>query len=1033
MQGKGLIKVFFVLLVIVTLLQVFYMMPTNKVEKAADAYAKTYTEQQLAIAPEADAYELEKTARFQYLDSIGSEEILKIPLLGSFTYEELKSGQMNLGLDLKGGMSTVLEVDLKELLKRLARNTTDPNFIQALDEAEKAKENSQRDFVSLFGEAYNNIDGAKPLSNFFRHDGALSDDVNIETGNNEIIRLLRQKATETVGLTFGRLKQRIDKLGVTQPNVTLDAARDLILVEMPGIENPERARNFLQASAALEFWDTYRNSDPSVAGKMIAADSRLREALGETIEEQPVQFDTIYTPVIDSTGNETGEMKEDIVERTSDVVTTGPLLDLLTLNNGSDPELVWSQTVFGFADKNKRKAVMELLERPDVKVLFPSDAKFLWSRKPFTNADGDLTKKYMLYLIKKPNPSSDKPLLEGDVITRASHGPNPVTGEMTVNLSMNNKGAGIWADMTTKAANNGNREVAICIDNEVISAPTVNGPIPGGNTEIKGNFSVQEAADFASLLEVGKLPAKLKIIQEETVGPSLGAANINSSIRALIIGFGLVLGFMIFYYAGGGIISIMALLLNLFFIFGALASFGTVLTLPGIAGIILTIGMAVDANVIIFERIREELRAGKTTLAAINDGFRHSYSAIIDANVTTILVAIVLAYYGMGPIKGFAVVLIIGVLTSLFTAVLIGRMIIDWWTKGERGMSFWTGITQNTLANLNVDWIGKRKVAYVVSGVIILAGLASMFTKGFDLGVDFKGGYSYNVEFQEGSNVDAQALRTGLTDVLEAEPIVKAVDSKNTFNIVTTYLINDSSDDAAERAIAKLHEGIAGLTGSSVSLEAFKRTDTKDQVHVISSSKVGPTIADDIKTSAFYAGVIALLILFLYIFIRFNRWQFSLGAVAALFHDSMIVLGLFSILWGVIPVSLEINQAFIAALLTVIAYSINDTVVVFDRIREYLGIYSQKSTDDIINLAINSTFSRTLITSLTTMVMLLPLVIFGGGSIKGFAIAILIGIVVGTYSSIFVATPIVRDLTKELKPMKAAQKKSFSKAAANAK
>ncbi|NNK89628.1 MAG: protein translocase subunit SecD, partial [Saprospiraceae bacterium] len=613
------------------------------------------------------------------------------------------------------------------------------------------------------------------------------------------------------------------------------------------------------------------------------------------------------------------------------------------------------------------------------------------------------------------------------------HSPDPTTGEMAVNLRMNNRGAQVWAEMTTKAANDGNREVAICLDNEVVSAPRVNGPIPGGNTQITGNFSVQEAADFASILEVGKLPAKVDIIQNTTVGPSLGQKNIDSSIRALGIGFGMVLLFMILYYAGAGFVSIIALILNLFFIFGALASFGTVLTLPGIAGIVLTIGMAVDANVIIYERIREELRAGKSMLASINDGFKHSYSAIIDANVTTILVAMVLAYFGLGPIKGFAVVLIIGVLSSLFTAVLVGRMVIDWWTKGDRNIAFWSGLSKGMLANLNIDWLGKRRIAYVVSGVLIIAGLASIFTKGFDLGVDFKGGYSYNVEFAQGSNIDPESLRTGLESYLENPPLVKAVDTENTFNIVTDYLINDPEDDAADRVMAKVHEGLSGVTGINVDFDEFVKTDSESDMHVTSSYKVLPTIADDIKKSSFYAGIFALLLIFLYIFIRFNRWQYSLGAVAALFHDSLIVLGLFSIFWGVLPFSLEIDQAFIAALLTVIGYSINDTVVVFDRIREYLGIHTSKSTDEVLNLAINSTFSRTLITSFTTLIMILPLFIFGGGSIKGFTFAIIIGILVGTYSSIFVATPIVRDLSEDLKPKGVESKKSFSKAAKTAK
>lgn len=1031
MQAKGLIKLFLVLLILVSMLQIFYLFPTRKAEADAVTYAEQYAENN----PGLDRYEAVKQARIEYLDSISSEDILSIPLLGSFTYEDLKSRQLALGLDLKGGMSSVLQVDLKELLIRLSRNSKDPAFRAALDNAEKAQLNSQSDFVSLFAQEYAKIPERKSLASIFMRDASMKDVINIQTGDGEVARILRQKASETVNLTFNRLKQRIDKLGVTQPNVSLDGERDLILVEMPGIENFERARNFLQASAALEFWDTYRNTDPGIGNALTQADQRLKnlEEGNDALEEAPIEYDTIWTPVIDSIGNLTGDSTYQVIEKAPDLLANqGPLLRLLSLNTGTG-EFAWGPTVMGFADKNKKKAVMELLERDEVKSLFPVNSKFMWSRKPYADFEtGEESDKYMLYLIKTPNDADSKPPLEGDVIIDASHSPDPTTGEMAVNLRMNNRGAQVWAEMTTKAANDGNREVAICLDNEVVSAPRVNGPIPGGNTQITGNFSVQEAADFASILEVGKLPAKVDIIQNTTVGPSLGQKNIDSSIRALLIGFGMVLVFMILYYAGAGIVSIIALILNLFFIFGALASFGTVLTLPGIAGIVLTIGMAVDANVIIYERIREELRAGKTLLASINDGFKHSYSAIIDANVTTILVAMVLAYFGLGPIKGFAVVLIIGVLSSLFTAVLVGRMVIDWWTKGDRNMAFWTGLSKGMLAHLRIDWIGKRRIAYVVSGVLLIAGLGSIFTKGFDLGVDFKGGYSYNVEFSEGSNIDAETLRNGLESFLENAPLVKAVDTENTFNIVTDYLINDQADDAADRVMAKVHEGLSSVTGLNVELDEFVKTDSASDMHVTSSYKVLPTIADDIKKSSFYAGIFALLLIFLYIFVRFNRWQYSLGAVAALFHDSLIVLGLFSIFWGVLPFSLEIDQAFIAALLTVIGYSINDTVVVFDRIREYLGIHTSKSTDEVLNLAINSTFSRTLITSFTTLIMILPLFIFGGGSIKGFTFAIIIGILVGTYSSIFVATPIVRDLSKDLKPKGVESKKSFSKAAKTA-
>ncbi|MCL4106730.1 UNVERIFIED_CONTAM: hypothetical protein GTU68_048174 [Idotea baltica] len=719
----------------------------------------------------------------------------------------------------------------------------------------------------------------------------MRDDINTESSNGDVIQVLRRLSNETVQLTFDRLKERIDKLGVTQPNVFLDAARDLIIVEIPGIENPQRARNFLSASA----------------------------------------------------------------------------------------------------------------------------------------------KQYELYAIKVRN--NGKAPLEGDVITNASQSPDPTTGEPQVSLQMNSKGRKIWADLTTKAAQNGNRQIAIVLDSTVVSAPRVNGPITGGSSSISGGFSVQEAVDLANILQIGKLPAKTRIIQESTVGPSLGKENINRSLRSLVIGVLLILAFMVFYYGGGGIVSIIALILNLIFIFGVLASINTVLTLPGMAGIVLTIGMAVDANVIIFERIREELRSGKTSMAAISDGFKNSYSAIIDANVTTILVALVLNFYGMGPIKGFAIVLIIGVISSVFTAVLVGKLIIDWWLGRGGSISFWTAPSKNAFANLNVDWIGKRKFAYVISGGLIILGLVSLFTRGLDLGVDFQGGYSYTVEFEKGVEVDAASLKSGLASYLETAPAVKSVDSENTFNIVTKYEIDNNDDNAINLVTEKLGEGLNDVTGGRIDMAKFAEADAENTTHIISSSKVGPTIADDIKKSSFYAGIIALILIFAYIFIRFSKWQFSLGAVTALFHDSLILLGIFSLAWGRLPFSLEIDQAFIAALLTVIGYSINDTVVVFDRIREYLGIYTGKSTDEVLNLAINSTFSRTIITSFTTLLIVTILLLFGGSAIKGFAFALFIGILVGTYSSIFVATPVIRDLTHDLR-MKAKTKteaKGFSKAAANAK
>lgn len=1018
MQGKGLTKALLILVALVCVYQFMYFIPTNRVENDADAYAEAQAEK---AGPDVDKDAIYKIARSSYLDSMSSEVVWRIPLLKEYTYNELKSQQLNLGLDLKGGMSTVLQVDLEEFLKTLAGpNKRDENFLQALQNANKALEDSQSDYVTLFVQEYQKLNPDRSLATLFMRSEML-EGINADSNDGQVERLLREKADETVGLTFNMLKERIDRLGVAQPNISLDAGRDLILVELPGIENAERAEEFLQASAQLEFWEIYRFSDPGILSAFSEADRRLQSTQGDGTS---TSRDSVLVPVIDELGNETGDSIMQAAESTDLFAQGGPLLSRLSLNQGN-----LSQPVVGLADKNEMNAVIDMLNREDVKPLFPKNAKFLWSRQPHLDyTTNEFTNQYELYVIKTLS-GSDKAPLEGDVVTNAAYQPDPVTNTPTVSLSMDSRGAKKWAEMTTKAAQDGNREIAIVLDDEVVSAPGVNEPITQGRSSISGNYTVQEANDFASILEVGKLPAKTKIIQKSTVGPSLGQKNINRSLNSLLVGFGILLVFMIFYYGGAGIVSIIALIANMIFIFGALSSIGTVLTLPGFAGIVLTIGMAVDANVIIFERVKEELRSGKTLLASIKDGFQFSYSAIIDANVTTILTAFVLAYFGLGPIKGFAVVLIIGVISSLFTAVLFGKLMIDGWVGKDRKLSFWTGATENAFANLKIDWVGKRKIAYGISAAVIIAGLISIFVRGFDLGVDFKGGYSYNVQFPTGMEVTNADLRNGLGDVFEGAPVVKAVDTENTYNIVTSYRINETTEEASEEVLDRLYNGISTITGSSFDIEDFKDADATDVPHITSSSKVGPTIADDIKKSSYEAGFIALFLIFCYIAIRFSKWQYSLGAVAALFHDSLIVLGLFSLLWGIVPFSLEIDQAFIAAILTVIGYSINDTVVVFDRIREYLGIYTNKSKDEVLNMAINSTFSRTVITSFTTLLVVGILFAFGGGSIKGFAFAMLIGVIVGTYSSIFVATPIVRDLTKDLKGKKTQTKKSFSKAA----
>lgn len=1027
MQGKGLVKVFLVLITVVCLLQFTYFIPTNRVESDAASYASSIS------GSEDPLNESYKTARARYLDSMSSEEVFSIPLLKSYTYNELKQQQLALGLDLKGGMSTTLQVDLEDFLKSLAgRNANNVEFLKALDNTREAMKSSQSNYITLFVSEYRTIAGDNKLAKIFARSETLGE-ISTSTTDGEIERLLRSKADQTVNLTFERLKQRIDRLGVAQPNVSLDPNRDLILVEMPGIDNPERAKQFLTASAKLEFWEVYRTTDPGISAAFQQADARATGA-SPSIDSTTVEMDTIKVPAYDDLGTLLPDSTIQLVPKAQNTATgaTGSLFSALTLNSGT-----LSQSVMGLVEKGKRSFVNDILKREDIKSLFPKNSKFMWSREPSVDPTGVTTNQYELYLIKTQTGTDVAPL-DGGVITSASQNLNTTNGKIEVNVRMNAAGAKKWAEMTTKAAGDGNREIAIALDDEVVSAPTVNDPITQGSSSITGNYTVEEATDFASILEVGKLPAKTKIVQSTNVGPTLGKANISKSINSLLIGFLLVIITMLAYYAGGGVIAIISLLLNVFLIFGSLSSFGTVLTLSGIAGIVLTIGMAVDANVVIYERIKEELESGKDLKQAISDGFYHSYSAIIDANVTTILTAIILAYFGLGPVKGFAVVLIIGVLCSVFTAIFVSRLLIDWWVGKGNDLSFWTGFSKGAFKNINIDWIGRRKIAYAFSGLLIAAGMVSIFTSGFDLGVDYKGGFSYNIQFAEKDNISADALRDGLTASFGETPVVKQVDAANTFNVITSYLVTETADSTANKVLAKLHEGVVGITKSDVSLADFSNTETSnDKMHVISSAQVGPNIADDLKQSSLYAGLFALTAIFLYILLRFSKWQFSVGAIVALAHDALVVLSVFSLGRAFLPFSLEIDQAFIAALLTVIGYSINDTVIVFDRIREFLGLHSNKPQDEIINAAINTTLSRTLMTSFTTIIVILVLFLFGGASIKGFAFALLVGITIGTYSSIFIASPILHDLGSNLKiarrtadkPVKTEEGKSFARSA----
>lgn len=963
MQSKGVVRFFLIALTVVCLYQFLLVLPTNRIESQARDYAHQMIAKNNKVSW--------RQYYSEYLDSLSTEKVFSIPLIKDFTYNDLKKSQLAMGLDLKGGMSVLLQVDLKDFLKSLSGNSQDPAFQQALDRASALQKTQQADYITLFAQAWKEVGGGRPLASLFARNEASG--IKFDAPDADVIQTIRKQANGTVSQTYDRLKQRIDKLGVVQPNVSLDAARDLIQVELPGIDNPERARTMLQSQAKLEFWETYRISDPGILNGFTEADLMLRAAG-------------------DSTKVDTSK-------------TAGPLLSVFNINAGG------GGAALGYADKNKMRVINEMLESPTVKAKFPADAAFKWARKPVDDAQGasaSLNGKYELYAVKKRNGSDVAPL-DGSVVTSASEQPDPTSGEITVSLAMNNDGAKTWADMTTKAYNDGNREVAIALDDEIVSAPRVINPITGGNTSITGGFTLDEAKDLAQILSVGKLPAGTRIVQESQVGPSLGADNINKSLITMMLSVLFLCVFMISYYNKGGWVSVIALLANLFFIMGTLASMGTVLTLPGIAGIVLTLAAAVDANVVIYERIREELRNGLTMLQAIRTGFTRALPAIIDANVTLIITAIVLIYFGLGPIKGFGTVLLIGVLCSMFTAILVGRYITEWWMEKGNTLTYSFPWSENWLVGFEYKWIENRKKAYMFSLALIAVGVVSFFMRGFELGVDFKGGYSFNVHFDR--PVEIEQLRGPLTQAFGGNPIIKAVSTENTYNITTSYLIEEQGGDVVDRVAAKLHEGLKGA-GVETDLANFKKTDGSG-THITASSQVSATVADDIRNSSFKASFWALLLIFLFLLIRFRRWEFSLGAVLALFHDVLITLTFFTLLHGIVPFSLEIDQAIIACILTIIGYSVNDTVIVYDRIREFMNTFRGRPKNEVFDMAINTTLNRTLITSGTVFVVVLLLFLFGGSAIKGFAFGMLMGVLFGTYSSIFIASALVVDFMKE--------------------
>ena len=996
MQNKGAILFLAIALALVTIYQLSFTVASYTVKQHAKEYAKG---------------DLVKEAN--YLDSISTLPQDDWSYLGN-TFKEVQTKEINLGLDLKGGMNVILEVSVEEIIRALSNYNTDEIFNQALAMARQKQRESQRNFVELFGESFEELDPNASLAAIFGT-MELRDQVNFNSTNEEVLDVLREESNSAIDNAFNILRSRIDRFGVTQPNISRLEAAGRILVELPGVKDPQRVRELLQGTAKLEFWETYENSE--VIGYLIEANNLLA-SLKEDMEALQSSVDTTSTgegevssveDLISTENQQDTTAEETLLEMLSDTTETeeaasreewntrNPLFAVLSPAVTSDGQPL-PRSVIGYSHFSDTAQVMDYLNMQQIRSLFPRDIRFFWGADPMR---GDETESiYELHAIKVTT-RDGRPPLDGDVVTsaRVSYGQSGSSAK--VDMSMNAEGSRVWARLT---GSNIGRCIAVVLDGYVRSAPTVSTEIKGGSSEITGDFTIEEAEDLANILKSGKLPAPAHIINDTVVGPSLGKEAINSGLKSFAIAFLIVLLYMLFYYTRrAGLVADIALLVNMFFIAGILASLGAVLTLPGIAGIILTIGMSVDANVLIYERIKEELRAGKGVKLAVADGYKNATSAIIDANLTTLLTGIVLYVFGTGPIKGFATTLVIGIVSSFFTAYFITRLIYDTYLKHNVRLTFANKVTENAFSNIHINFINKRKLFYFVSGLIILAGVVSLITKGLNPGIDFTGGRTYVIRFDQPVSTVDVADRLG--EVYGQNPLVVVYGNEDQVKITTKYKVDEP--DAEEEVETLLYQGLQPLLPEGVDQATFLENYRQ------SSQTVGPTIAFDIMIKAIYAIGFSLLIIFLYILLRFRTWQFGLGALAALVHDVLIVLGLFSILYGILPFSLEIDQAFIAAILTVVGYSINDTVVVFDRIREYLGLYRKRERAEVLNLALNSTISRTLNTSLTTFVVLLAIFIFGGEVIRGFIFALLVGIIVGTYSSLFVATPVVYDTIKK--------------------
>lgn len=988
MQNKGLIKVFAILFGLVSLYQLSFTYISNQVEDEAKAFASA---KYPATEPEKRS-----TAEANYLDSIGNNTVF----LG-IDYKTAKEKELNKGLDLKGGINVILQVSVKDILKGLANNSKDAAFNQALNDASVLQKDAQETYLESFFKAFEALPGENTLASpdiFFNKN--LEDDINASMTNEDVKPVIERKIDESITAAFEVLRKRIDKFGVTQPNIQRIGKSARILVELPGAKDVNRVKKLLQSTAQLEFWDVYKIDE--LAGFLEAADARLAE-----LEKDAKPDVEVEEEVKDSTDTEESVVNEllggeDVKDSIADAQKERPLLGKMQYpGSAGRPEL----GTFLLKDTS---VVNSYLRMPQVRALLSNDqryAKFVWG---IADENKVLNEEVVTLYAIKSNRDHTPPLAGGVVVDAVQT--YDQLGRVVVSMQMNARGARVWEQMTGEAFNNGT-QIAIVLDDIVYSAPGVtSGAIAGGSSQISGDFSIAEGQDLANVLRAGKLPASADIIEGEEVGATLGQEAIDSGIFSFLLALAFVLIWMVFYYGRAGVFADVALVVNIIFIFGILAGLGAVLTLPGIAGIILTIGMSVDANVLIFERIKEELAKGKAQKDAINDGFSNALSSILDANITTGLTGFILLIFGTGPIQGFATTLLIGIATSLFTAIFITRLFIDSYTKNGKPLPCTTSITKNILRKNNFDFLRRRKIAYVISGIMIAISLGSLFTVGLNQGIDFVGGRTYTVRFDR--DVDANQVENDMVAVFGSAE-AKTYGGNNQLKITTKYKVDESGTEIDEEIENMLYSGLTSNLPEGMTYQQFINDDEHKVAGRMEYYKVSPTIADDIKKASFWAVLGSLIVVFLYILLRFRRWQFSLGAVAAVFHDVLIVLGIFSLTYKIMPFNMEINQSFIAAILTVIGYSLNDTVVVFDRIREYFNEHSTWKINRVIELALNSTLSRTLNTSLTTMIVLLSIFIFGAESIRGLIFALMVGVVVGTYSSLFVATPVFFDTVKK--------------------